>query len=196
VEWRFAEAAEVPADDGWLGARERATLAALRPGPRRDSWRLGRFAAKRLLGADVEVIAGDGGAPRAFRGERAAARSVSISHRAGVALCAAAVGAVGCDLELVEARSEAFVGDFFTAGEAAWVARAADRALAANLVWSAKESALKALGVGLRRDTRGVEVTVDGSRLRVRDLEAGGEWRGVWWRRHDLVATILHSPQA
>src|SRR5581483_1022133 len=65
---------------------------------------------------------------------------------------------VGCDLEVVEPRSAGFVHDFLTRGERDWVARHTDPDAAANLVWSAKESALKVLRTGLRRDTRSVEI--------------------------------------
>ncbi len=57
---------------------------------------------------------------------------------------------LGCDLELVEPRSDAFLADYFTADEQALVALApaVERDKVVNLLWSAKESALKALGVG------------------------------------------------
>jgi len=54
------------------------------------------------------------------------------------------------------------VSDFFTAGEAARVAACApaERDHLITLIWSAKESALKALRLGLREDLRRVEITV------------------------------------
>jgi len=73
--------------------------------------------------------------------------------------------AIGCDLEIVEPRSDAFVEDFLTAAERSLVAGAPDedaRHLLANLVWCGKESALKVLRTGLRRDTRSVEVSLPG----------------------------------
>jgi 4'-phosphopantetheinyl transferase EntD len=98
VEWVTVNAAEVPEDDGWLGPRERALLAAL-AGERRAEWRLGRWAAKRLLGDGVEVLPAADGAPEAWRGDERLALSISIGHRKGRALAAAGEGAVGCDLE-------------------------------------------------------------------------------------------------
>jgi 4'-phosphopantetheinyl transferase superfamily len=53
--------------------------------------------------------------------------------------------AVGCDLELVEPSSPGFVRDFLTDIEQGYVAAQSDfdaRDAAANLLWSAKESAL------------------------------------------------------
>ena len=89
---------------------------------------------------------------------------MSLSDRAGWAVCLVgeALGRVGCDLEIVEPRSAGFVADFLTAAEQEYVAAqpAAERDAAANLIWSAKESALKVLQTGLRRDTRSVEVRV------------------------------------
>ena len=90
-------------------------------------------------------------------------RRMSSTDRAGWAVTVVSPDAteVGCDLELVEPRSTAFVADWFTPPEIEFVAAARDddqRFLRANLVWSAKESALKVLRTGLRRDTRSVEV--------------------------------------
>ncbi|MEO1057416.1 MAG: 4'-phosphopantetheinyl transferase superfamily protein, partial [Actinomycetota bacterium] len=63
---------------------------------------------------------------------------------------------IGCDLELVEARTDRFVTDWFTEVEQTAVGN--DRTLRPNLMWSAKESALKVIQTGLRRDTRSVEI--------------------------------------
>ncbi len=124
-------------------------------------------------------------------GQRAA-RGVSLSDRAGCAVClvTAEPADVGCDIEIVEPRSAAFVRDYLTEREARFVEAAGEaRDMAANLFWSAKESALKVLRTGLRRDTRSVEVTVADLRppeftwspLEVRTVE-GPVFPG-WWRR-------------
>ena len=74
---------------------------------------------------------------------------------------------------------------------------AADRDAAANLIWSAKESALKVLQIGLRRDTRSVEVAIGAAEAVSTDEDGHGQdgWAplevrpaegGVlpgWWRR-------------
>ncbi len=93
---------------------------------------------------------------------------VSVTDRAGWAACLVGAGldAVGVDLELVEPRSDGFVRDFLTAPEQDYVrGRGGDDArAAANLLWSAKEAALKVLQIGLRADTRSVDVAHAGTR--------------------------------
>ena len=109
----------------------------------------------------------------------------------------AGAGRIGCDLELVEARSDAFVRDYLTPSERRYVDAAADREtryLAANLIWSAKESGLKVLTTGLRRDTRSVEVAVGTgaggwAELTVRTTE-GAAFAGWWCRFGAFILTV------
>jgi 4'-phosphopantetheinyl transferase len=168
--WLSCSLADVPDDDVWLTPREHATLSELRFAPRRDDWRLGRWTAKQAVRAwldmnsgvssheTLEIIAADDGAPEAFLAGRAAPVAVSLSHREQLAVCVVALAGtrVGCDLEAVEPRSDLFVGDWFTPEERAVVdaASAGARSLVTALIWSGKESALKALREGLRLDTR------------------------------------------
>ena len=67
---------------------------------------------------------------------------------------------LGADLEVIEPRADSFVEDYFTPGEQQRVPSLplSQQAWAVTLIWSAKEAALKALGKGLRLDTRSVEV--------------------------------------
>ncbi len=193
-----------PAGIGWLTDAERSRAGQLRYAKRRTDFLLGRWTLKlavaRVLGwpddpaglAQIEGRTAADGAPELYIRGRAAARGISLSDRAGCAVCliAAERTAVGCDLELVEPRSDGFVRDYLTEPERQFVAAAGpDRHLAANLMWSAKESALKVLRTGLRRDTRSVEVTLTDlrppqrawSRLEVRTAES--ESFPGWWRR-------------
>src|SRR5581483_12248525 len=107
---------------------------------------------------------------------------------------------VGCDLEVVEPRSAGFVHDFLTRGERDWVARHTDPDRAANLVWSAKESALKVLETGLRRDTRSVEVAVtelsppERSWSPLRVGTAADETFPGWWRRSGAFLLTVCLP--
>ncbi len=208
-------ASEVPPDDSWLSARELARLQSLQIPKRRAEWRLGRWTAKHAINAylgvnatpanlaNVELRPLPGGAPQAFVTGQFEPVKISLSHRAGVALCAVSAAAVflGCDLELVEPHTDAFLRDFFTTDEQALIFQAAepDRLWLAPVLWSAKESALKALGEGLRMDTRSASVRLGPPQL------AGG-WRRLavecsletfhgWWRiAGALVRTIVASP--
>jgi 4'-phosphopantetheinyl transferase len=213
VRWLARGMHDVPESAYWLSPAESARLATLRFPKRRTEVRLARWTAKQAvartldLGDDdgtlalIEIRAAPTGAPAVFfRGERAPV-AVSMTDRADWAVCVVGPSdlAVGCDLELVEDRTDAFVRDWFTPTEQDVVFGAdagEERQLLANLVWSAKESALKVLQTGLRRDTRSVEVDVievagleRWARLVVR-AEEGGAFPG-WWRRYgDFVLTF------
>jgi len=195
---------QLPAAADWLSAAERARADAMRYTKRRTDFLLGRWTLKvamaKVLGwpedpgvlARIEGRTAPSGAPRLFIDGQPADRGVSLTDRAGCAVCLVAdrAAAVGCDVEIVEPRGDAFVRDYLTQAEQALVGAAGPaRDTAANLIWSAKESALKVLGTGLRRDTRSVEVDVAGLRpperawsaLAVRTGE--GEVFPGWWRR-------------
>src|SRR5271166_1370926 len=133
--------ADLPAGNDWLSVSERAGLNALRVPKRRADWRLGRWTAKRALSiylsmlgdhqalADIEIRPAASGAPEAFIANRPASAAISLSHCDGSALCTVAPSgtALGCDLELVEPRSDAFVADYFTVEEQELVAQASPR---------------------------------------------------------------------
>lgn len=205
----FGHADQVPGHDAWLGPAEREVCSRLRFAKRRGDWRLGRWTAKRAVRAwlvrhragtvhlhRIQVLAAADGAPEAFLDGAPLDLALSLSHSASLAMAAVAPRRTpcGCDVELVEPRSAAFVDDFFTAAEADRVRRgpAQARDVAVTLVWSAKESALKALREGLRLDTRGVEVTWwNDGRLLVRHAPGGTLLRGLWWREGDHVATLV-----
>jgi 4'-phosphopantetheinyl transferase len=151
--------------------------------------------------ASIAIRARDGGAPEALIDAAPAAWELSLSHRGGVGLCALAGrgAALGCDLERIEPRSDELVADFFTPAEQHLVSRvsgaARDRLVA--LIWSAKESTLKALGEGLRLDTRSVEIDPqperEGSewhRFGVRCTEDERSFTGWWQSNGTSVVTI------
>jgi 4'-phosphopantetheinyl transferase len=173
--WLEQTEADMPRENDWLSRSEALRSQGMRFARRRDDWRLGRWTAKRALAAclnlpaqartlaDIETRSTPSGKPEAFLADESGLFSISLSHRDRVALCAVAPrgGVLGCDLEVVEPRSSAFAADYFTAAEQALVEQAseADRSLLLALLWSGKESALKALGTGLRLDTRCVIVS-------------------------------------
>jgi 4'-phosphopantetheinyl transferase len=199
----------VPAHPRWLAPDEAARAAGLRFTKRRAEYLLRRLTAKCAVAAvaglprDAESLArvavrnAPTGAPFVLLDGAPSGFEISISDRAGWAVClvspAGSAGPVGCDLELIEPRSAGFLRDFLTDAERAHVAAQPDggaRHVAANLLWSAKESALKVLGTGLRRDTRGIEVSLpdrpdgpdgDWAALAVR-ADDGPTFAG-WWRR-------------
>ena len=178
VYWLEQTEVDLPTGDDWLSASEAARLNTMRFAKRRSDWKLGRWTAKNALAlyllylkvpadpqvlASIEIHPGPSGAPEAFFQNRPVAATVSISHRAGIAACAVACssGVLGCDIETIEPRSDAFVADYFTTAEQSFVAEACavDRPRLLALLWSAKESTLKALREGLRLDTRKVIVS-------------------------------------
>jgi 4'-phosphopantetheinyl transferase len=212
MRWLARGEQALPADPGWLSTGEARRAAGLRYTKRRTEYLLRRLAAKHAVAAAVrlptdpaalariEIRNAPSGKPYVVVDGAPAGVAVSITDRAGWAVCLVGSGNVGCDLELVEPRSPGFVRDFLTAAEQEYVAGAADRDVAANLLWSAKESALKVLGTGLRRDTRSVEVTVHNGRP--------GDWAPLsvrtgpgtvlpgWWRRdgHFLLTVAAEVP--
>jgi len=216
IYWLGQTEADLPAENDWLSAGESACLNGMRFAKRRADWRLGRWTAKCAVAsflempadppalAQIEVRPASSGAPEVFIANDPAAITVSISHRSGAAICAVTMSGVdlGCDQEVIEARSEAFVADYFTEGEQALVARVceAERSRLVTLLWSAKESALKALREGLRLDTRTVAVSpVDGgfdlngwSPLRV--CADGRSLQGWWQQADSVVRTFVADP--
>jgi 4'-phosphopantetheinyl transferase len=207
----------VPAENDWLSVSEAACLKGMHFAKRRADWRLGRWTAKRALAvclqvpahphllAKIEIRPAPSGAPEAFFANKPAALTISLSHRAGTAICALASFGVdlGCDLEMIEPHSDAFVADYFTAQEQALLARApaTDRSRLLALLWSAKESALKALREGLRLDTRSVVVSplagafdLNGwSPLQVRYSD-GRTFQGWWQHTDNILRTLVADP--
>ena len=238
VYWLEQSEADVPAGDDWLSASELTQLSTFRFAKRRSDWQLGRWTAKSALAlylnapadprifASLEIRPALSGAPTVFFQNRPAAAAISLSHRAGIAACAVtrSDGVLGCDLELIEPHSGAFLTDYFTTEEQSFVLRTCsdDRPRLLTLLWSAKESALKALHAGLRLDTRTVTVGPfdalrgeredakerEGTRTAlVRSLDGHFGWSPLqvcsaegqvfngWWQRSgDLIRTMVALP--
>ncbi len=214
--WAMVVAADVPDSDSWLSEREREVLSNHESPRRHRDWRLGRWAAKRAIlatlegidgveTADLEILAAEDGAPEAWLRAAPTDLNISISHRDGMAIslvCRAGMLA-GCDLELVEPREPAFAADWFTPRELAMVEASSPegRDRLVTMVWSAKESVLKAIRQGLRLDTRDVEVmpsetSVFGDECwrRFSATYAGKPLVG-WWRNEGRwVMTTLTDP--
>jgi 4'-phosphopantetheinyl transferase len=211
VGWLTRSLADVPAGDGWLSPGELDVLARLTFEKRRSDWRLGRFAAKtavaRWLGVpirQIEILAASDGAPE-VRLDGEAPVVVSISHRAERALVVVGHGgtSLGCDLELIEARSRAFVSDWLAPAEGALVERhGARRDLVANLAWTAKEAAAKMRREGLRLDVRNAVTDPDGldepatrwQPLAVTWADDGRRSAGWWRTEPGWVMAVVGEP--
>jgi len=234
IHWLEQVESDVPAEDYWLGPNERACLERMRFLKRRTDWRLGRWTAKRAVAArlnlpadppalaNIEIRAAQSGAPEVFLDRQPAHIAISLSHRAGVALCA--VGApdasFGCDLETVERRDAAFLADYFTSEEQEFVARSPveEQQQLAAVLWSAKESTLKALRQGLRLSTTSVSVSLveappdssvpirqgrrpasgavvnaDGWRTLRACYTGEHDFRGWWRQENHIVRTIVSA---
>lgn len=211
VSWTARSETDLPRGREWLTDRERGWHGAMRFPKRANEYLVARWTAKAavvsVLGGvrpgDVEIRHRKGGAPVAFVAGEAPGLEISMSDRAGWAIAAVCAGCViGCDLELVEPRSERFITDYLTGDESRWVRSAPGPDAVferANLVWSAKESALKVMQTGLRRDTREVEVSFpncapaggggDWQALLV-EHESGPVFRGWWQRFGSFVLTF------
>jgi len=217
VYWLEQFEADVPPENDWLGTNEMVYLRGLRFAKRRADWRLGRWTAKLALSAcldvphhpqvfrKIEIRPEPSGAPTAFFADQPVALTISLSHRSGIAVCAVTMSGaeMGCDLEMVEPRSDAFIADYFTCEEQALIARtfAADRPRLLALLWSAKESALKALREGLRLDTRSVVVRPFSescdrngwSRMLV-CCPGSRDFHGWWQLTNNVLRTVVAAP--
>ena len=217
IDWLEQTVADVPPDNQWLSANEISRLSAIRIPKRRADWRLGRWTAKQAAAAvlnlplplaNIEILPAPSGAPEVFLNNHPADIAISLSHRDGTALCTAAPFGTtfGCDLELIEPHSDAFVADYFTADEKILVHQTpvGKRALLLALLWSGKESALKALRVGLRLDTTCMSARPLGW---LQPSKTAQEWYqlqvyysaglvfGGWWRvDNNLVRTVVSDP--
>ena len=218
--WLEQQRRNVPKDNVWLSENEQKMLTKIRILKRRADWRLGRCTAKQLLSVffsendrslsltDIEIYAAADGAPEAFISGKPTAITISISHSQGTAFCVVvdSLPAVGCDLEQIVPRSQAFITDYFTSSEIAVIELAKEKArpLLSTLIWSAKESTLKALREGLRLDTRSVETHFTST-------QTTDEWRPFkatfsktnktfygWWRydEHFVQTVVTESTQS
>ena len=212
---------DAPSSNEWLSPHERAHLASIRFTKRRDEYVTRRWTTKQAIAtvldierspqalSRIEIRHRESGAPYVQLDGAKADVDVSMSDRSGWAVCLVgppgtmASGTVGVDLEVVEPRTARFVADYFTPAERAYVGTLpSDRHdEAANLIWSAKEAALKVQQVGLRVDTRTVEVDITGdhrvdgwSAMTVTGHES--QMPG-WWRRCGVfLLTIAFSQPA
>lgn len=210
--WLTRELGDVPRHDRWLSEQEGEVLSELRVPKRRDDWRLGRWTGKAAVAAwrgvaleSVMIAAAEDGVPEALIDDSPADLALSLSHRAGRALATVADGttALGCDLEAIEPRSEAFLREWLCPAERELVSaqNGEARDLAANLIWTAKEAASKARREGLRLNLRRATVEAEGlaqparSWARLEISWEGGPIELGWWRQDaGWVMTVTSDP--
>ena len=157
----------------FLSPIEEKRLSLMRFERRRESFYLGRFAAKQILrmhpacanlpATSITIANRPEGGPYVQIGYQEMDGSISLSHRECEAASAMVIHpgvTVGIDLELVEERERCFREDFFTSQESIQIESLLEeeKAIAVTRTWSAKEAVLKALGKGLRVDSRSVTI--------------------------------------
>ena len=209
IYWHLRQCAEPSIARAILSPSENTMYEGFRFEARRISWLAGRFTAKSLVSKvhhtenrpdQIEIRNNDMGAPGAYINDEPLPGCLSISHSGDWAAAAYAPLnvqpsglCIGIDLETITSRSDGFIQDYFTQNEVDWISavpagsptetpNAAERA---TLIWSAKEALLKALGIGLRLDTRQVEVIATG------DQEETSGWKGL-----ELASTQVKKPIA
>ena len=86
---------------------------------------------------------------------------VNLSHSGDYAVCAVHDAPVGVDIQKMGEYDERIVNRFFTLDEAEYIKSAADKKSAFYIVWTRKESFLKATGKGLTVPLNSVSVLDD-----------------------------------
>jgi len=205
--------------DTWLSPREKERLTALRFQKRRNEWLHGRWVAKQLLKrvcpsfqalplSDMVIDNLLDGSPIFMTQDQEVSGDLSISHREGwacVAFSSSGNFHIGIDVEKVEKRELAFYTDYFSdreiEGERLFPL---SREAYFTLLWSAKESVVKALKTGLRIDVQKIEVfpqkfereTVPSPppygwlafSCQVSGMD--GNWVGFWQKREEFIITL------
>ena len=105
----------------------------------------------------LKISAGEFGKPEL----RGIELEFSLSHSAGMVLCAISEKCVGADIQLRTAYNAALAGRFFTKKEAAAIAQAADKDRMFTQTWAVKESYLKLLGTGMHRPPSSFDAKCD-----------------------------------
>jgi 4'-phosphopantetheinyl transferase len=196
--WRVPLGGSLP-DGAWavLSDAERERARRMRPPAWRHDFALSHYATREILGgytatdpAALEFRRGAHGKPKA-----AGPVEFSLSHTQGLALVAVSTTEVGVDVEMIGQAppAQGLISRCLTAAEQAAVQRAAaagnDPTAAFLRYWTAKESYLKGLGIGLAEPLENVEVRWDGN-TSARVARGGAPDRR--WVLHSLEAGQDH----
>ena len=137
---------------------------------RKDEWLLGRFAAKSIIRDrlalknleevslnEIRIIS----SPNLKPGSSLISGDLSISHSENLAVAVVANKTnfmVGVDIEKTRKVSEKVYRYFLTNSEVKLLKQNKDGNILATIFWTFKEAALKALGIGLRGQLKGINI--------------------------------------
>ncbi len=169
--------------DKYFSLEEKAEYSRFKVLKRQFEWICSRIISKKLINQilkgekinfpDIRIQKEETGQPYIYiTGQGRLEGRFTLSHSNGFVFCGYSPAKeliFGFDLEKIEARSLEFVQDYFTPREIELyqALEGKDKDEYTTMVWSAKESVLKTLGLGLSIDTRKVEIipSEDSSRL-------------------------------
>lgn len=198
-------------DSAWaaLSDAERERARRMRPPRWRHDFVFAHYATRAILAtytatdpAALEFHRGAHGKPKA-----AGPIEFSLSHTDGLALVAVSATEVGVDVEMTRQTlvTEDLISRCLTAAEQAAVEHAVaagnDTTTAFLRYWTAKESYLKGLGIGLAEPLRNVEVRWDGdARARVASVARRGATDQRWVLHaletgpHHIATVAVNTP--
>ena len=165
LRWMTCDAARAETLEALLSAEEQDRMATFAHAGRRQSFVLGRAAARTLLAERLHLdppqvplhVADDGGVD-----VDDAATRVSIAHSGAYAVAAIAQRTVGIDLERIAPRHERLPRFLLRPDEyATFDALPLDRTRSVILCWTLKEATLKALRTGFRRSPKKLRLEID-----------------------------------
>jgi len=201
--WRVRLDGLLP-DGAWaaLSDAERERARQLRPPVWRHDFVLSHYATREILArytatdpAALEFQRGAHGKPKA-----AGLVEFSLSHTEGLALVAVSAAEVGVDVEMTRQTplAEGLISRCLTAAEQAAVAASNDTTTAFLRYWTAKESYLKGLGIGLAEPLGNLEVHWDGhaSGRIARDGTTDQRWvlHAIEAGPHHIAAVAVNTP--
>ncbi len=186
VNWLLQTLNQVPSERDWLHPSEQEVLRGFKFAKRRNDWLLGRWTAKNCVTKNNEPLDSN----------------ISSRHSHGVAISALCPQnfKIGCDLEKIEPRSHRFIQDYFTVEEKEIIYNYGkeDVPLLANLLWSAKESVLKSIRLGLRVDTRKIQINSqldknvkEWNEFEIHSPELKNKFYGRWQKFEGFVITMV-----
>jgi phosphopantetheine--protein transferase-like protein len=169
--------------DKYFSLEEQAEYSRFKVIKRQFEWIYSRIISKKMIHQifeieklnlpNIRILKEETGQPYIYiTGQGRLEGKFSLSHSTGYVFCGYSSLKeliFGLDLEKIEERSIEFVQDYFTSREIELYKSldGNDKKEYTTMVWSAKESVLKTLGLGLAIDTRKVEIipSDDSSRL-------------------------------